>query len=78
MHAHYAATIFRYMPEYALDSRKCCAFICLDKLKVGEPNCPVVAAEQGRQVPVCANQSTTVADHDFTKFGLVPSIILVI
>ena len=47
------------------------------KLKIGEPNCPVVAAERGRRVPVCANQFMTVADHDITKFGLVPSVILV-
>ena len=78
--AHYAAEIFCYMREYALELREYCAFACLDdkhKLKVGEPNCPVAAAERGRQVPVCANQFLTVADHDYTKFGLVPSIVIV-
>ena len=78
--AHYAAAIFRYMREYALELREYCAFICLDdkhKLKVGEPNCPVAAVKRGRGVPVRANQFLTVADHDFTKFGLVPSVVLV-
>lgn len=78
--ANYAAAIFRYIREYALELREYCAFVCLDdkhKLKVGEPNCPVAAAERGRRVPVRANQFLTVADHDFTKFGLVPSVILV-
>ena len=48
--AHYAAAIFRYMREYALILRDFCAFVCLDdkhKVKVGEPNCPVAAAERG-------------------------------
>ena len=78
--AHYAAAIFRYMREYAQTLRDFCAFVCLDdkhKVKVGEPNCPVVAAERGRQVPVRANEFLTVADHDFTKFVMVPSVILV-
>ena len=77
--AHYTAAIFRYMREHALELREYCAFVCLDKhkLKVGEPNCPVAAAERGRRVPVRANQFLTVADHDFTKFGLVPSVVLV-
>ena len=68
------------MREYALELREYCAFVCLDdkhKLKVEEPNCPVAAAERGRRVPVRANQFMTVADNDFTKFGLVPSVILV-
>ena len=37
----------------------------------------MAAAERGRRVPVRANQFMTVADHDFTKFRLVPSVILV-
>ena len=68
------------MREYALTLRDVCAFVCLDdkhKIKVGEPNCPVAAAERGRRVPVLANEFFTVADHDFTKFGMVPSVILV-
>ena len=46
--AHYAATICHYMREYALTFHDLCAFVCLDdnhKVKIGEPNCPVAAAE---------------------------------
>ena len=45
---------------------------------LGEPDCPVAATERGRRVPVCAEEYLTVADHDFTKFGMVPSCVLVI
>ena len=38
----------------------------------------MAATERGRRVPVRAEECFTVADHDFTKFGLVPSCILVI
>ena len=46
--AHYAAAIFHYMCDYALMVRDVCAFVCLDdkhKIKIGEPYCPVAAAE---------------------------------
>jgi len=79
--AHYAAAIFRYMHEYALMLREFCAFVCIDdkhKLKIGKPTCPVAAAERGRRVPVRANESLMVTDHDFTKFGLIPSVILIV
>ena len=74
--AHYAAAMFRYMREYALMLRDVCGFVCLDdkhKIKIGEPSCPVAAAERGRRVSVRAGEFLTVADHDFTKFGMVPS-----
>jgi len=79
--AHYAAAIFRYMREYALKLHEFCEFVCIDdkhKLKIGEPNCPVAAAERGRRVAVRANESLMVTDHDFTKFGLIPSVILLL
>ena len=38
----------------------------------------MAATERGRRVPVRADEFLTVADHDFTKFGMVPSCILVI
>ena len=45
---HYCAAIFHYMREYALLFKSQSLFICLDdkhRLKVGEPNFPVAAAE---------------------------------
>ena len=53
--------------------------VCLDdkhRMKVGEPGFPVAAAERGRRVLVKVGTSFEVADHDFTKFSLIPSVIL--
>jgi len=41
--------------------------------KFGEP---VAAVERGKRVIVCKDKSFEVADHDFTKFSLIPSVIL--
>ena len=52
---------------------------CAELLKeLGEPNCPMAAVERGRRVLVSRNQSFEVADHDFTKFSLIPSVSLVV
>ena len=56
-------------------------FISIDdkhKIKIGEPNCPVASAERGRRVPVRSDELFTVGDHDFTKFGIVPSVVFFI
>lgn len=79
--SHYAAASYRYMREYAITVREFCAFVSLDdkhKIKIGEPNYPVAAAERGRRVPVRDNELMTVGDHDFTKFSLIPSVIFII
>ena len=68
--AHYGACIFRYLRECALLFRGHCMFDCVDdkhRVKVGEPSCPVAAAERGRQVVVRSGTSFQVADHDFTN-----------
>ena len=65
------------MREYALLFREESLFISIDdkhKIKVGEPNCPVASAERGRRVPTRSDEVFTVMDHDFTKFGLIPSV----
>ena len=76
--SHYAACVFRYIREYAIICRDFYNFICLDdkhRVKVGEPEVPVAAVERGRQVLVSKNERMVVADHDFTKFSLIPSVI---
>ena len=76
--SHYAACVFRYVREYAIIGRDFCNFICLDDkhwVKVGEPEVPVAAVERERQVLVAKNERMVVADHDFTKFSLIPSVI---
>ena len=79
--SHYAAACFRYMREYALLLKEHCSFICLDdkhKVKIGEPDFPVASAERGRRVPVNYEEVFTAGDHDFTKFGIIPSVIFIV
>ena len=79
--AHYCACIFRYLRECALLLRDFCVFACVDdkhRVKVGEPSCPVAAAERGRQVLVRSGTSFQVADHDFTRFSIIPSVALLV
>ena len=76
--AHYAACIFRYIREYAIMCRDFSTFLCLDdkhKVKVGEPQYPVAAAERGRRIIVSSHERMVVGDHDFTKFSVIPSVI---
>ena len=42
---------------------------------MGEPDCPVACAERGRRIPVQSDETFVVADHDFTKSGVIPSVI---
>ena len=79
--AHYGAATFRYIREYALMLSNHCMLVSIDdkhRVKVGEPGYPVAAAEHGRRVPVRLDEYLTVLDHDFTKYSLIPSVILVI
>ena len=79
--SHYAACLYRYQREYAIQVRNYAVFVCLDdkhKVKVGEPQAPVAAAERGRQVIVHTQARLQACDHDFTKFGIVPSVVLLI
>ena len=77
---HYAAAVFRYLREYAIKLKENCTLVCIDdkhRLKVGEPGFPVAAAERGRRVLVRAGTTFEVGDHDFTKFSIIPSVVLV-
>lgn len=48
------------------------------RCKVGEPGIPVAAVERGKQVLVTmTGKKFKVADHDFTKCGMIPSVTLV-
>ena len=79
--AHYCAALFRYMREFAISVQDLAVFVSLDdkhRIKIGEPNYPVAAAERGRRVLVGPNETFEVADHDFTKFSVVSSVSFVI
>ena len=43
-------------------------------VKVGEPGYPLAGVERGKQVLVSSAKTFAVADHDFTKFSLIPSV----
>ena len=77
--AHCCAALFRYQRELAVKFQENSILVSIDnkhKIKVGEPGYPVAAVERGRQVIVSRTETFAVGDHDFTKFSLIPSVIL--
>ena len=77
--SHYTACPFRYEREYAVLIRRYSTFACIDdkhRIKIGAPGAPVASAECGRQEIVHSGTSLQAADHDFTKFSIIPSVIL--
>lgn len=76
---HYASALFRYEREMAVRYREYSNLIFMDdkhRCKVGEPGYPVAAVERGKSVIVANGATFAVADHDFTKCGLIPSVIM--
>ncbi|CAG8482011.1 8641_t:CDS:2, partial [Scutellospora calospora] len=47
------------------------------RCKVGEPRYPVAAIERGKQVVVSKESTLMVRDHDYTKSGIIPSVIMI-
>ena len=69
------------MRDYAIKFRDISVFACIDDkhfIKVGEPGFPIAAAERGREVIVSSNEVFVVGDHDFTKFRIIPSVVLLV
>ncbi|GES82303.1 uncharacterized protein LOC111136195 [Rhizophagus clarus] len=78
--AHYASALFRYQKEMAILLRENSWLVFMDdkhRCKVGEPGYPVTAVERGRQVIVSKNKTFQVADHDFMKCGIIPSVTII-
>ncbi|PKY62938.1 hypothetical protein RhiirA4_490414, partial [Rhizophagus irregularis] len=76
---HYASALFRYLKELAVMLSGFCWLVFLDdkhRCKVGEPGFPVAAIDRGKSVLVSQEESFVVADHDFTKTGLIPSVTM--
>ena len=47
------------------------------RCKIGEPGLPVAVVERGKKVIVAmSGKKFAVADHDFTKFSVIPSVIV--
>uniref|UniRef100_U9T5Z8 Uncharacterized protein n=1 Tax=Rhizophagus irregularis (strain DAOM 181602 / DAOM 197198 / MUCL 43194) TaxID=747089 RepID=U9T5Z8_RHIID len=77
---HYASALFRYEKEFAVKFRNIANIIFLDdkhRCKVGEPGFPVAAVEKGKSVVVGKDTTFAVADHDFTKTGIIPSVAMI-
>ncbi|GBC46844.1 hypothetical protein GLOIN_2v1782174 [Rhizophagus irregularis DAOM 181602=DAOM 197198] len=71
--------LFRYLKELAVILSGFSWLVFLDdkhRCKVGEPGFPVAAVDRGRSVLVSQEESFVVADHDFTKTGLIPSVTM--
>ena len=79
--SHYCAALFRYLKEFAIMFRPYCSLVFMDdkhKCKVGEPGLPVAAVERGKKVIVTTSgKKFAVADHDFTKFAIIPSVTMI-
>lgn len=78
--SHYTAAIFKYMREFSIKFRNYCDLVCIDDkhcIKCGEPGYPVAAVDRGKQVLVATDKPFIVADHDFTKTKITPSVSLV-
>jgi hypothetical protein len=79
--AHYASALFRYEKEFSIKFKEHLVFVSMDDkhtIKVGEHNCPVAAVERGKQVLVAIGTKLVVADHDFTRISMTPSVNLFI
>ena len=60
--------------------RKITNLIFLDdkhRCKVGEPGFPVAAVERGKKVVVSKDTTYAVADHNFTKTGIISSVAMI-
>ena len=76
---HYASALFHYQKEMAILLQMNSWLIFMDnkhRCKVGEPGYPVAAIEKGKQVIVSKNKVFKVADHDFTKCDIIPSVTM--
>ncbi|GET04088.1 uncharacterized protein LOC105326236 [Rhizophagus clarus] len=77
---HYASALFRYEKEFAVKFRKITNLIFLDDkhhCNIGEPEFPVAAVERGKKVMVSKDTTFAVADYDFTKTGIIPSVAMI-
>jgi hypothetical protein len=77
---HYASALFWYEKEFAVKFCKITNLVFLDdkyRYKVGESEFPVAAVDRGKKVVVSKDITFTIADHDFIKMGIIPSVIMI-
>lgn len=72
--AHYCAALLK---AFSVKFRSHCQLVFMDDTKIGEPSVPVAAVERGEKVIISTSgKQFAVADHDFTKFGVIPSVTM--
>lgn len=76
--AHFASAQFRYLKEFSILYPTLVSMDDKHTVKVGEPGYPVAGVERGKQVLVTPKNNMAVANHDFTKFSLTPSVAFLI
>ena len=67
---HYCSALYKYCRELAVQFAQHVAFLSTDdknKIKVGEPNCPISAVTRGKKVMVSLGHVVKAADHDFAS-----------
>ena len=76
---HYCNALYKYAREIAIRFKDFTAFISTDdknKIKVGEPDCPIAAVTRGKKVLVAHGHVVQAADHDFSSITLTPTVVL--
>ncbi|CAG8654999.1 543_t:CDS:2, partial [Scutellospora calospora] len=77
---HYVSALYRYKKEFAVKFREITNFVFMDDkhhCKVREPEFPVAAVERGKKVVVSRETTFAVADYDYTKTGIIPSVTMI-
>ena len=77
---HYASALFCFEKEFAVKFRDITNLVFLDdkhRYKVSEPRYPVAVIERGKNVVVSKDTTFAVANHDFTKMDIIPSVMMI-
>ncbi len=77
---HYTSALFCYEKKFAIKFHEIINFIFLDDkhhCKVGEPGFPVAIVKRGKKVVINRDTTFEVADHNYTKTGIIPSVVMI-
>ena len=77
--SHYTNTIYSFLRQRASKNIHSVSFASVDakcKVLVGEPDYPIASVLRGKSVIVGTNQIYKVGEHNFSKFSLIPDVIL--
>ena len=75
----YCSAIYKYLCEQIVTHKDHAAFVSIDdknRIKIGEPNCPITAATKGKRVLVVTNQLLQAADHDISTISVTLTVMI--